>query len=321
MRIDNLSHAIIFSAEEGSGSLPQALLLAKYILCINKTSSNKACGLCASCRKTRTYVHPDWHFVVPVNRSSSITHSRNPVTDDFLDAWREVLLENERITEQEWYQKINLENRQGAISVAEAGNLLNKLQYKPFEGGSRVVLIWLPERMHPAAANKLLKTLEEPASGTYFLLVSHRPDQLLPTIRSRCMHVQVSPEAQIAVPKEIRIQLEKLLDMCLSGKPSEVAQWAEDMAALKREEQKSFIHYTLQILRQYYMVHLGLPSLARLDTALQEKAQRYAIRMPESFFTHIAEQLNISAERLERHVNAKVLFTSLAFDFFLSLQR
>ena len=135
------------------------------------------------------------------------------------------------------------------------------------------------------------------------------------------MHVEVRPEAQIAVPKEIRVQLEKLLDMCLSGKPSEVAQWAEDMAALKREEQKSFIHYTLQILRQYYMVHLGLPSLARLDAALQEKTQRYAIRMPESFFTHIAEQLSISAERLERHVSSKVLVTSLGFDLFLSMQR
>ncbi|MFY9116905.1 MAG: hypothetical protein WBK97_07695 [Bacteroidales bacterium] len=321
MRIDNLSHAIIFSAEEGSGSLPQALLLAKYILCTNKTKENKACGVCAACRKTRSYVHPDWHFIVPVNRSAHIAHSRNPVTDDFLNLWREALLENERMTEQQWYQKIDLENKQGAISVAEASNLLNKLQYKPFEGGSRVILIWLPERMHPTAANKLLKTLEEPSAGTYFLLVSHRPDQLLPTIRSRCLYVQVSPEEQVPPPREVRTQLESLLDLCLSGKPSGVLEWAEDMGGLKREEQKNFVHYVLHILRQYYMLTLRLPSLARLDASVQEKAQKYAARMSETFFINVTEQLNVTAERLERHVNAKVLFTSLAFDFFLSLQQ
>ena len=321
MRIGNLSHAILFSAEEGSGALPQALSLAKYILCSHKEGKNTACGTCDACRKTHNFVHPDFHFVVPVNRSAAVPAGRAPVTDDFLSLWREALLENSLITEQEWYKKIDIENKQGLIGVAEAANLLHKLKYKPFEGGSRVILIWLPERMHPAAANKLLKILEEPSPGTYFLLVSHRPDQLLPTIRSRCMHIQVPPAGQIPPSDEGYMQLEKLLDLCLAGKPAGIIDWAEEMANLGREEQKKFISYALQILRQYYMVFLGVPSLAWVDPARQTKAQRYADRMSDTFFTSVCDRLNTAALRLERNVNSRILFCSLDFDFFLSLQR
>ena len=164
-----------------------------------------------------------------------------PVTDDFIDIWRQSFLENPDITEQEWYKKLEIENKQGAISAAEAGNILRKLQFRSFEGGARVIIIWLPERMHPAAANKLLKILEEPVPGTYFLLVSHRPDQLLPTIRSRCMLIQVPPKEYRPLPRETYTNLERLLDLCFSGKPSGVLDWAEDMATQGRESQKAFM--------------------------------------------------------------------------------
>ena len=321
MRIDNLSHAILFSAEEGSGALPQALSLAQYILCSDKKDEGVACGVCPSCRKTENAVHPDLHFIVPVNRSASLTSARQPVTDDFLDLWRSSYLENPGITEQEWYQKLEIENKQGAIGVAEAGNILHKLQFRSFEGGARVIVIWLPERMHPAAANKLLKILEEPSPGTYFLLVSHRPDQLLPTIRSRCMLVQVPSKERRPLPRESYQSLEKLLDLCFSGKPSGVLDWAEEMATLGRESQKAFMASSLQILRQYYMVFVGLPSLAFLDAASLATASRYASRMSGNFFNRIYNRLNTATGQLERNVNGKALFCSLAFDFFLSLQR
>jgi len=321
VRIDNLSHAILFSSEEGSGALPQALSLAGYILCSDKKEDGSACGTCPSCRKTKNAVHPDLHFIVPVNHSAGISAARQPVTDDFLDLWRSSYLENPDITEQEWYKKLEIENKQGAISAAEAGNILRKLQFRSFEGGARVIIIWLPERMHPAAANKLLKILEEPVPGTYFLLVSHRPDQLLPTIRSRCMLIQVPPKEYRPLPRETYTNLERLLDLCFSGKPSGVLDWAEDMATQGRESQKAFMASSMQIIRQYYMLSLGLPSLSFLDPSSLPIASRYAARMSETFFRVIYERLNKGMEQLERNVNARVLFCSLAFDFFLSLQR
>ncbi|MGB4655510.1 MAG: hypothetical protein WBH98_08770 [Bacteroidales bacterium] len=321
MRIENLSHAILFSGEEGSGTLPQALSLAKYILCPGKSEDGTACGVCASCRKTAQLTHPDLHFVVPVNRPGNMSSTRSPVTDDFLDLWRTSYLENPDITEQDWYKRLEIENKQGAIGTAEAGNIIRKLQFRSFEGGARVMIIWLPERMHPSAANKLLKILEEPALGTYFLLVSHRPDQLLPTIRSRCMMVQVPPKEHRPLPPQAYENLETLLDLCLAGKPSGILDWAEDMASQGRESQKAFISAALRILRQYYMVFLNLPQLAFLDRASEVSAKRYAARMSETFFQRIYDRLNTASGQLERNVNAKVLFCSLALDFFLSLQR
>jgi DNA polymerase III subunit delta' len=321
VRIDTLSHAILFSGEEGSGALPQALSLAKYILCTQRRDDGKACGTCPSCRKTQNGIHPDLHFVVPVNRGKGVSASRMPVTDDFIDLWRQAFQDNPGITEQEWYEKLDIENKQGAIGTAEAENMIRKLQFRSFEGGARVMIIWLPERMNISASNKLLKILEEPSPGTYFLLVSHRPDQLLPTIRSRCMHVQVPPKERRPVSAQSYALLQNLLDLCFSGKPSGILEWAEDMASRGRESQKAFLSDSLQILRQYYMVFLGVPQLAFLDKPAETSAARYATRMGGVFFQKIYLRLNTSLEQLERNVNARPLFCSLAFDFFLSLQR
>ena len=79
------------------------------------------------------------------------------------------------------------------------------------------------------------------------------------------MLVQVPSKERRPLPREAYLNLEKLLDLCFSGKPSGVLDWAEDMATLGRESQKAFMASALQILRQYYMVFLGLPSLAFLD--------------------------------------------------------
>ena len=321
MRIDTLSHAILYSGEEGCGALPQALSLAKYILCTQKTEDGQACGTCPSCRKTQNGIHPDLHFVVPVNRAKNVSSSRMPVTDDFIDLWRQAFMENQDITEQQWYEKLDIENKQGAIGTAEAENIIRKLQFRSFEGGSRVMIIWLPERMNISESNKLLKILEEPSPGTYFLLVSHRPDQLLSTIRSRCMHIQVAPKERRPVSAQSYATLQNLLDLCFSGKPSEILDWAEEMASRGRESQKAFLMDSLQILRQYYMIFLGVPQLAFLDKPEENAATRYATRMGDVFFQKIYQRLNTAQEQLERNVNARPLFCSLAFDFFLSLQR
>ena len=67
------------------------------------------------------------------------------------------------------------------------------------EGGFKITIVWLPEKMHPVCANKLLKLLEEPPEKTVFLLVSEAPDMILPTILSRTqrMNVRKIDEASI----------------------------------------------------------------------------------------------------------------------------
>jgi DNA polymerase-3 subunit delta' len=181
-----VSHAQLFLGKEGSGNLALALAYAQYLMCQQPVAAD-ACGTCSSCIKVQKLVHPDLHFAFPVNGE------KEPVSDLFLDHWRQALRSNLYITEQEWYQTINLENKQGIIRVAEAEKITQKLMLRSFEGGYKIMLVWLPERMRVEAANKLLKLIEEPPAQTLFLLVAENESLLLKTILSRTQLVHLPP--------------------------------------------------------------------------------------------------------------------------------
>jgi DNA polymerase-3 subunit delta' len=183
---NRVSHAQLFLGKEGSGNLAIALAYAQYVMCQHPVAAD-ACGTCSSCIKVQKLVHPDLHFAFPVNGE------KDPVSDMFIGQWRQALRSNPYITEQEWYQAINLESKQGTIRVAEAEKITQKLVLKSFEGGYKILLIWLPERMRTEAANKLLKLIEEPPAKTLFLLVVENESLLLKTIRSRTQLVNLPP--------------------------------------------------------------------------------------------------------------------------------
>ncbi|MDR2813637.1 MAG: DNA polymerase III subunit delta [Prevotellaceae bacterium] len=189
-RENRVSHAQLFLGREGSGNLALALAYAQYVMCENPSDSD-ACGVCTACAKVRKLAHPDLHFAFPVNSSKS--SEKNPVSDMFLAPWREKLLQSPYITEQAWYESLNLDNKQGNISTHEAEAIMRKLSLKAFEGNFKIMLIWLPERMNAVAANKLLKLIEEPPAQTLFLLVAENSRQMLKTILSRTQLVSVPP--------------------------------------------------------------------------------------------------------------------------------
>jgi DNA polymerase-3 subunit delta' len=182
-----VSHAQLFVGREGSGALPIALAYAQFLNCENPGAGD-SCGVCSSCVKYRHLVHPDLHFSLPVNSTSP-----KPVTDWFIKYWREAFVANPYITEQQWYENIEMDNKQGIISVAEAESIMVKLSYKAYEGKFKVMVMWLPERMNVQAANKLLKLIEEPPQQTVFLLVTENEGALLKTILSRTQQVMVPP--------------------------------------------------------------------------------------------------------------------------------
>ena len=175
-----------FERPEGCGKLALALAFAQYISCENK-EENDSCGHCPSCVKYSKLVHPDLHFVFPViNKGSGDT-----VCDTFITEWREFLNNSPYFTLNQWLGQIGLKNQQGLIYAQEAGEIIRKLSLKTYESDYKIMIIWLPERMHASAANKLLKLIEEPPDKTLFLLVSEEPDMVLPTIMSRCQFVRI----------------------------------------------------------------------------------------------------------------------------------
>ena len=191
-----IPHAQLFIGPEGSGTLSMALAYAQYIICNNKGSENE--GGSAACNLKFDHLqHPDLHFVYPVATTDSI--KSNPVSDDFLSSWIDFLKETPYGSVNDWYEAIGIQKKQGNISVHEAASILKKLILKPFEGGYKVMIIWMAEKMNTEAANKLLKLLEEPTDKTVFILIAEDEKAILQTILSRCqiLHFNALNEQEI----------------------------------------------------------------------------------------------------------------------------
>lgn len=185
-----IPHAQLFIGSEGSGTLAMALAYAQYIICNNKGNENE--GGSASCNlKFDLLQHPDLHFVYPVATNDSV--KSNPVSDDFLSTWIEFLKGNPYASVNDWYEAIDIQKKQGNISVHEAATILKKLSLKSFEGGYKIMIIWMAEKMNTEASNKLLKLLEEPTEKTVFLLIAEDEKAILQTILSRCQLLHFNP--------------------------------------------------------------------------------------------------------------------------------
>ncbi|PCJ87482.1 MAG: DNA polymerase III subunit delta [Flavobacteriales bacterium] len=184
-----ISHAQLFLGKAGYGSLPLAIAYAQYISCKSK-SENDACGNCPSCVKYQKLIHPDLHFVFPVATTKSV--AKNPTSDKFIEKWREAFLENPYLQLSDWTKHLEIENKQVSINVVECNEIIKKLSLKPYESEYKVMLIWMPEKLHHAAAPKLLKILEEPPNKTLFLLVAEDAEQLIPTILSRLQMLKIA---------------------------------------------------------------------------------------------------------------------------------
>ena len=185
-------HAQLFVGKEGSGTLAMAIAYANHLL-IESASDPNACKL--KCDKLQ---HPDLHFVFPVTTTDEV--KKHPISDLFLQHWRTFIEKNAYGSLFDWLQHIGVENKQGQIGVDEAENIVKKLSLKSFEGGFKVMIIWMAEKMNIAASNKLLKMIEEPPSKTIFLLVTEDEGQIINTISSRCqaLHFPKLSEQDIA---------------------------------------------------------------------------------------------------------------------------
>lgn len=186
-----IPHAQLFVGKEGSGTLPMAIAYAQYLLCNNHPNA-ETCNL--QCDKL---AHPDLHFAFPVATNSSV--KKHPISNLFLNEWRTFVAQQPYGNLFNWLQSIGIENKQGNIGVDEAESIVKTLKLKAFEGGFKVMIIWMAEKMNIAAANKLLKLIEEPPEKTIFILVTENEEQIIGTIRSRCqtLHFPILSESNI----------------------------------------------------------------------------------------------------------------------------
>jgi DNA polymerase-3 subunit delta' len=342
-----ISHAQLFLGPEGSGSLPMALAYAQYISCKNKADLD-SCGQCSACVKYSKLVHPDLHFVYPIALSKDVKTST-----DLAANWREAFLDNPYITLFNWFEQLSAENKQAVIGVEESGEILRKLSLTTYEAEYKIMIIWQAEKMNPAAANKLLKILEEPPDKTLFLLVCENEDQLLRTIVSRTQLIKINKisdhdliaalvsrhhqsqeaaekiahladgsyaEAQLLLSENENVgqnlvSFQKLMRASIKFDPKAVMAWIDDISAAGRERQKNFLNYALHILRESMIVNYGNPSLIKLGADEQDFVKKFSPFIHGSNIERFIDELNKAHYHMERNANAKILFMDLAFKF------
>ena len=345
-----ISHAQLFAGPEGSGSLALALAYAQYISCTDK-KEEESCGICPSCNKYLKLIHPDLHFVFPVNKTEEVTKD-NPVSDDFIFKWREMLLENPYPTMFGWYEKIGIENKQGIINVRESAEIIRKLNLKTFESDYKVMIIWMPEKMHLSSANKLLKILEEPYENTVFLLVTESPEQIIPTILSRTQMLKIpaiepallfealksrfelpDDEIQDAVKisegnynkaieyirksEETEMNFDRfgsIMRLAYSKNVKGILEWVDQMSVLGREKQKNFLLYALRLVRENYMLNMGNKDLVRLSVKEKEFAIKFSAFIHHNNAPQIAEEFNKACLNIEANAYDKIVFLDMAMN-------
>ena len=344
-----IAHALLFTGPEGSGKLPMALAYARYLTCQHPTPTD-ACGSCPSCAKWEKLIHPDVHFVFPIVAKKA---QKKEVCDDYLPAWRKLLSAGSYFSLSQWLDEMDAENSQAIIYARESDEMLRKLSLKSSQGGYKVVLMWLPEKMNEVCANKLLKLLEEPPAQTVFLLVSEAPEQLLATILSRTQrfHLPRLDESVIAqtlqsrfgvLPEESRnlahiangsmiqalaaIQLNQdatlffdhfvsLMRLAYQRKIREMKYWSEELASMGRERQKNFLNYCQRLVRENFIFNLRRPEMNYMTATEQQFAQKFAPFINERNVIGMMEELSLAQIHIEQNVNPRMVF----FDFALKM--
>ncbi|QBQ97561.1 DNA polymerase III subunit delta' [Paraburkholderia pallida] len=176
-------HALLLHGQAGIGKLQFAQHLAKGLLCESPQADGQPCGACPACNWFAQGNHPDYRAVVPEALAGLVGPAGG---DDKEDAKADKGDGDEGKKTRAPSKEIRIEQVRALLDFTGVGS---------HRGGLRVVVLYPAEALNVAAANALLKTLEEPPSGVVFLLVSARIDRLLPTIISRCRQWPMSTPA------------------------------------------------------------------------------------------------------------------------------
>jgi DNA polymerase-3 subunit delta' len=343
---NRIAHSQLFIGPEGSGKLALAIAYAQYINCENKQDGD-SCGTCKSCKKYNKLIHPDLHFVFPVKKASE---SKPENSDNYIKEWRNALLENPYINPRTWYHKLELENKQGIIPTNESNRVINKLYFKSFESEYKTMIIWLPERMHSNAANKLLKLIEEPPPKTIFLMVSENSDMLLPTILSRTQKIRVpkideesmfnvitdhfgmeSKKAQEIVrlangnylnalhfiqtseeEKENFRRFVSLMRLCYARKMVDILEWVDENASLGRENLKMFLQYSARMTRENFMLNLEMKNIVYLTEEEKTFSDKFSDFIHTDNAKRIYNEFNKAYRDLQMNAHIKTILLDLS---------
>lgn len=341
MNNGRIAHSLLFAGPEGCGSLALALAYARYLRCVNRVA-NDSCGQCSSCIKMNKLVHPDVHLSFPMIKEDS---RKKGISQELISEFRAAFLRNPFMNLDFWSDWIDAGNKAPTIYSEEASEIIREIGLVSVEKGFKVFIIWLPELMNVQAANRLLKTLEEPTEQTVIILVSENPESLLATIRSRvqlfrikaytpqecslivaelsqkreqdCIMAAEIAEGNVALAnwlvqnqEESSEQLELfrgwMLD-CYSFNITGLINRSEVFHKKGREWQKGFLSYCLFMFRQT-LLYNSAPELLRLAENELAFLTKFARFFHAENYEHISGFVNEAILHIERNGNGRIVF-------------
>jgi len=341
---DRLPHAMMLCGPVGSGKLAIAVAFACQLL-DNGSPSSRA--------MLDKLEHPDLYFTYPTIKLSSMSAEHKPVSDDFAKEWHELIMQSPYFTMEEWMAAMGGENQQAIITAGESDSLVRKLSLKSSQGGYKVSIIWLPERMNIECANKLLKLIEEPPQQTVFIMVCEEPEKLLETIRSRVQRIEIRRTDNDAIRRalierrgidedsalrisrlangnwltaigELQADSENglfldmyktLMRLAYQRKIKDLRKWSEQMAAMGREKQKRWLTYFLRMTRENFIYNFQDEDLNYMTSEEEAFATNFARFVNEGNIIPISDMANLAIRDIGQNANAKIVF----FDFALQM--
>jgi len=364
---DRLPHALMLCGPTGAGKMALAIAFGCYLLRGTGRQGVQGVQDQAEAAKQRSIAlmlekleHPDLHFTYPTIKLSSMGSDHKPVSDDFAREWHQLLMEQgPYFTMDQWMDAIGAENQQAIITAGESDDLVRKLSLKSSQGGYKVSIIWLPERMNIECANKLLKLIEEPPQQTVFIMVSEEPDKLLETIRSRVQRIDIKKiddehieqalieRRAISADSAHRIarlangnwlkalealqagsENEQFLDLFISlmrlaytRKLKELRKWSETMATFGREKQKRWLTYFLQLARECFMYNFQQPELVYMTQKEEDFAKNFARYMNEANILQFNDMINRALRDIGQNANGRIVFFDLAIETVVLIMR
>lgn len=350
-----IPHAQLICGGEGVGKLALAIAYSRYLCCTHRNDED-ACGECPSCKKFDKLAHPDLHFTFPIYKKDS---NKTPLSDDFIDKWRQAVAENPYMKLNQWMDYIGTENQQGLIYTSQGDEVIRKLTLKSSEGGYKIMIVWMIEKMNAECSNKLLKMIEEPPAQTVFLLVTENPDLLLPTIQSRVQRITLRPIEEEVMARTLCERfglvdsdarqvahassgnwLQAMETIHLGSRSKEyielfmtlmrksymrdlkgMRQWADGVAGMGREPQKNFLIYCQRMIRESFICNFHRPEINYMNTDESNFTSRFAPFVNEKNIFGIMDELSEAQRHIEQNVNAKMVFFDLALKMIMLLKQ
>lgn len=345
VKSNHAAHAQLFVGAEGALNLPLGLAYATYLHCENK--GDDSCGTCAACSKNAKFIHPDTHFVFPLSNVKG-DKDEERLRADITKSWRSFLLEQPFGDLDDWCNFYGGEDKLSIISKDASREIIRTLSLKAFESQNKVMIIWQPETMHPAAANGILKILEEPAPNTYFILITNAADQLMPTILSRTQLLTVpllSDEEleryltqakgldESAARKIVQLAdgnmnaalkligqeennstmfFTEWMRACFGNKYASLVTMAEEYHALDKLTQRNVISYSINMMRETLLFSSGAEVINRTRGEEREFVEKFSKVLDVNKIEKSFQLLNDAGYHLERNGSAKMIFLDVS---------